>query len=642
MWGPYTTDDQGRLTDGLRDRARGCATAFRSATVDEVIDYLREHADAKRASRLGTMGDDGEKFGAWPGTYEHCWGKGSWVDRFFEALDENADWLTTVRPSDWLATNAPLGPRLRPDGVVRRDGRVGAAGRRGASRSRRRSSERGTQARARRQRWSARRLLAELPGPVPRGQRPAQADAPRLGQGRGDGDGPDREVALDHLHRGQSNDCYWHGLFGGIYIVHMRAATLGHLIAAEDLADAARIGDGPRDRRLRPRRARRGPARERRRRAWSSTSTRARASARGTCARRGTRSPGVLRRRPEAYHETLRRHDRRAAAAVDGAGDAAAASIHDMVQVKEAGLAGRLVYDDYERRSGLVRFLADRCDARWLECRRPRRARRPRRGPVLASTASRPDDVRLSRDGTWPVGGRVPLRSGGDGGPHRWWAARSRRSSSASPSRTAALAPLDVRVGSEWAITMLGGGGNPEAWWELDGERTQPRRAPVRRRASGDSAQGNDWLGVALEHPGRCRRRTPGCARSRRSRTRRPASSASTRAARCSSRGRFGSSRAARWAATLTARRPRSWRIEPRRGSASETQRAGQESAVPAVGIRQPVACAPRADEWRRRGRGLEGQALRRARGSSKSGRESTPCVCARRSRMRNAASARG
>src|SRR5260221_941004 len=49
--------------------------------------------------------------------------------------------------------------------------------------------------------------------------------------------GPAREAARDHLHRGQSNDCYWHGLFGGIYIAHMRAATLGHLIAALDLAD---------------------------------------------------------------------------------------------------------------------------------------------------------------------------------------------------------------------------------------------------------------------------------------------------------------------------------------------------------------------------------------------------------------------
>ncbi len=52
-------------------------------------------------------------------------------------------------------------------------------------------------------------------------------------------EGRSRTAALDHLHRGQSNDCYWHGLFGGIYISHMRLATYEHLIAAEDAADRA-------------------------------------------------------------------------------------------------------------------------------------------------------------------------------------------------------------------------------------------------------------------------------------------------------------------------------------------------------------------------------------------------------------------
>src|SRR5207342_1160125 len=57
-------------------------------------------------------------------------------------------------------------------------------------------------------------------------------------------EGPRRATAVDHLQRGQSNDCYWHGLFGGIYIVHMRMATLHHLIASEDLADAAARASG--------------------------------------------------------------------------------------------------------------------------------------------------------------------------------------------------------------------------------------------------------------------------------------------------------------------------------------------------------------------------------------------------------------
>ena len=61
---------------------------------------------------------------------------------------------------------------------------------------------------------------------------------------------------------------------------------------------------------------------------------------------------------------------------------ATAASIHDIVMVKEEGLAGRLHYDDHERRSGLVRFLAP-------TTRRPRRSRPPpRRSSATSATAS--------------------------------------------------------------------------------------------------------------------------------------------------------------------------------------------------------------------------------------------------------------
>src|ERR1700680_2435794 len=48
-----------------------------------------------------------------------------------------------------------------------------------------------------------------------------------------------RDAAMDHLHRGQGNDPYWHGLFGGLYRMHLRTAALGHLVAAEDAADGA-------------------------------------------------------------------------------------------------------------------------------------------------------------------------------------------------------------------------------------------------------------------------------------------------------------------------------------------------------------------------------------------------------------------
>jgi len=181
--------------------------------------------------------------------------------------------------------------------------------------------------------------------------------------------GAARDGALDHLYRGQSNDCYWHGLFGGIYIAHMRAATLAHLIAAEDAADRALggvAGSELRDLDL--------DGRDEVRLASEGQVVSIELDEGGGIGSWDVRAArhalaGVLRRRPEAYHEILRRHEAEAQAAKPAKGKAAGdapASIHDMVQVKEAGLAARLIYDDYERRSGLLRVVPrDASAASW-------------------------------------------------------------------------------------------------------------------------------------------------------------------------------------------------------------------------------------------------------------------------------------
>ena len=127
----------------------------------------------------------------------------------------------------------------------------------------------------------------------------------------------------------------------------------------------------------------------------------------------------VMRRRPEAYHETLRAHEaagrparvgrrRRRASGDDGDGGGAPASIHDIVMVKEPGLAALLFYDDHERRSGLVRFLAPGHDARGVRDR-PRRPSSATCGDgTFAVDHSRPDRSSLSRDGR--VAGRAASR----------------------------------------------------------------------------------------------------------------------------------------------------------------------------------------------------------------------------------------
>jgi len=43
----------------------------------------------------------------------------------------------------------------------------------------------------------------------------------------------DDPAAVNNLYRGQCNDPYWHGVFGGLYLPHLREAVFHHLIEAE-------------------------------------------------------------------------------------------------------------------------------------------------------------------------------------------------------------------------------------------------------------------------------------------------------------------------------------------------------------------------------------------------------------------------
>ena len=445
------------------------------------------------------MGDDGEKFGAWPTTWEHCWGEGRWVERFFEALEANADWLTTTTPSAWLAEPPPIGRVYVPTGSYAEMGewalpadesRVFAA-----------RAARGAEADgAARGALAARRVLAQLPGQVPRDQRPAQADAADVGQGRRRWrPAPVRDRALDHLYRGQSNDCYWHGLFGGIYISHMRLATYEHLIAAEDLADtdAGRLHaaerrdldmDGQDDVRL----AGPGPGRHGR------PDVGAGIGGWDIRAVRHALAP-VLRRRPEAYHQTLREHD---AGRGDPDAPPARTDCADLDPRDGDDEGGRA------RRAALLRPIRAPLgpgpvpppddDARGLgDGAAPSSSATPSTAPSR-STSSNPTGCRdVARRAVATRGrGRVPvLRHQG--------ALLGRRPALADPRadrhprRTGPTGPLAAILGIEWTLTMLGGGGNPAAWWEIGGARSGH---DTRGAAAGvtDFAQGNDYVGIAV------------------------------------------------------------------------------------------------------------------------------------------------
>jgi hypothetical protein len=486
LWGPYTTEDQGHLLrvfgteQGLRYRI-----PFRP--VEEVIDYLRAHA-TEAGDRVGMMGDDGEKFGAWPSTWEHCWGEGRWVERFFEALEANRDWLSTTTPSSWLADHAPIGRVYVPTGSYAEMGEWALP----ADESlvftdlvHRAQAERRPEARWLRGAFWRNfqvkyREINDLHKQMLRVSNAVDAMPA----------GAARDRALDHLYQGQSNDCYWHGLFGGIYISHMRLATSEHLIAAEDLAETAAGTlsaaeqldldmDGVDEIRL----AAPGQV---------VTVDLDGGAGIGAWDIRAVRHAlaSVMRRRPEAYHQILR--DRAAQGDTGHHDDGALVSIHDTFKVKEPGLAERLVYDTHERRSGLVRALAtDAGPDDW----------------ALARAAELGDAV----DGAFSV---VDLGQG------RLVTRREATIAGAAVTITKTIilggdrrqptlemqvelehregAAIDVRLGLEWSLTMLGGGANPAAWWDVGGSRTA-------HDGSGQAegiravAQGNDYVGVTVK-----------------------------------------------------------------------------------------------------------------------------------------------
>jgi len=491
MWGPYSTDDQGRRIS-VFGTEQGLRYRIPFGTVDSVIEHLLAHA-TEAGERLGVMGDDGEKFGAWPTTWDHCWGAERWVDRFLDALVANRDWLTTTTPSAWLEREAPVGRVYLPTGSYAEMGEWSLPpdeGRRFAEVLRADIAEGRPEVRWMRggfwRNFQVKyREINDLHKQMLRTSTAVEALP----------EGPARDAATDHLYRGQSNDCYWHGVFGGIYLSHMRLATQEHLIAAQDICDRqGRVQGLPVDgiRSLDadldgvPELVVTSPGQ-------SLVLKSSEGAGIGSWDIRATRHAlaSVLRRRPEAYHAKLATLE----STTGGHGsEGEAASIHDIVKVREPGLAARLQYDHHERRSGLVHVLA------------------PTTGPEAFADASAPDlsdlvdgryavleatplEVILERasvvrtaDGVIPVLATKRFRFEGD--------RRSPALELEVTLRHQGDVPLVARLGLGWSLNLLGGGGNPAAWWDTGTGRVSFDSTGQLHGTT--IACGNDTLGLSV------------------------------------------------------------------------------------------------------------------------------------------------
>ncbi len=205
-------------------------------SVEEVMTFLQERR--RCGQDLLVFADDGEKLGGWPGTHRHCYQE-EWLERFFVALEQSAGWLHTDTPSQYLNRHVPRGRIYIPSASYpeMEDWSLPPATQQAVRNTREAAAKAGLESRfVRMGHW--RGFLARYPESGLMQQRSTGIS----GRVHALPPGPRRDRALDQLWRGQCNCPYWHGVFGGIYLYHIRQATYGHLVAAERLAAGDRDG----------------------------------------------------------------------------------------------------------------------------------------------------------------------------------------------------------------------------------------------------------------------------------------------------------------------------------------------------------------------------------------------------------------
>lgn len=349
LGGYYLTEEQG-TTLAVFPISQRLRYLIPFAEVDASLAYLE--ARRGRVSTV-TVVDDGEKFGVWPGTYAHVYERG-WLDRFFDRL-LTTPWLRLATFSEILDREPPAGRVYLPTASYREMGEwalATPAGRRLAAAKRELAPLAGgleLQDLLRGGFW--RHFLVKYPEvgelywkmvrlsrAIQRASA-ARPDDPRLAEAR------------TALLRGQANDAYWHGVFGGCYLPHLRRGVRAALLTAERLLAEVTGEPAP----AWTRGDLNGDGREEVAVRTRELSVVIQPALGGAVTELGVLARGVdladvLARRPETYHDQLLEAP---SATPDGV-----RTIHAPPQAKEAGLAELLRYDDLPRASLLEGLVA--------------------------------------------------------------------------------------------------------------------------------------------------------------------------------------------------------------------------------------------------------------------------------------------
>ncbi len=233
LHGPYRTEHDGKAVSLLAiDEQLRYLIPFHPP--EETASYLRTLGT--RGHRLAIVADDGEKFGGWPGTKEWVYDRG-WLASFLDTLDGMVAGgeLELTTPERAVREIPSLGLAYLPTASYR-EMEAWALHPEANRRLEQLDAllvhehvQRTDRALLRGAHW--RNFLVKYP--EANRMHKKMVHLSDLCRRRGNPDAARRAIG-----RAQCNDAYWHGVFGGLYLPHLRAAIWSQLAAAEHLLRA--------------------------------------------------------------------------------------------------------------------------------------------------------------------------------------------------------------------------------------------------------------------------------------------------------------------------------------------------------------------------------------------------------------------
>ena len=209
----------------------------------KTIDYLKGRLNDD-PDQLVAMLDDGEKYGVWPNTYQLVYEEG-WLETFFKALEENRDWLHMRLCSEFMEEVPPKKLVYIPNNSYFEMSVWSLPAAKAEELEQiikdleRQGEKDKYQVYIRGGFW--RGFLSKYPeaNMLQKWMLKISSDLEGI-LGRGESTKTFIREAKTHLLKGQCNCPYWHGVFGGLYLPHLRHAVSSELVKAQTQLDNIR------------------------------------------------------------------------------------------------------------------------------------------------------------------------------------------------------------------------------------------------------------------------------------------------------------------------------------------------------------------------------------------------------------------